>query len=203
MAKRKEGVYERIVECARKEFIDKGYKDASLRTIAADAGTSTNSIYVRFGDKEGLFTAIVDPTKEEFINKYINIQDGFTDKNPDDQRAQMILYSTDGMIELLDYIYDHFDDFKLLLDASYGTKHSDFVHEISVLETSYTYKYFDAIGYKVRDTGGTEELIHMVNTSFFEGVFEVIRHGMEYKEAKEYVDSLVKYHHAGFREVFS
>ena len=54
MAKQIEGVADRILAAAKKEFLDKGYVDASLRTIAAAADTSTNSIYVRFGDKEGL-----------------------------------------------------------------------------------------------------------------------------------------------------
>ena len=50
MAKQREGVYERIIECARKEFLEKGYMDASLRTIATQAGTTTGSIYTRFKD---------------------------------------------------------------------------------------------------------------------------------------------------------
>ena len=37
MAKQIEGVAERIIDAAKKEFLDKGYVDASLRTIAAAA----------------------------------------------------------------------------------------------------------------------------------------------------------------------
>lgn len=48
MAKQIEGVYDKLIECAKAEFLEKGFKDASLRTIAKNAGTSTNSIYVRF-----------------------------------------------------------------------------------------------------------------------------------------------------------
>lgn len=55
MAKQIEGVYENIIACATKEFLNKGYVDASLRTIATEAHTTTGSIYTRFGDKEGLF----------------------------------------------------------------------------------------------------------------------------------------------------
>lgn len=54
MAKQIEGVYENIIACATKEFLNKGYADASLRTIATEAHTTTGSIYTRFGDKEGL-----------------------------------------------------------------------------------------------------------------------------------------------------
>lgn len=52
--KQVEGVSEKIIACSKKEFLEKGYTDASLRTIAAEAGTTTGSIYSRYGDKEGL-----------------------------------------------------------------------------------------------------------------------------------------------------
>ena len=51
MAKQKPGVYDRVLECAKEEFLSKGFLDASLRTIAQEAGTSTGSIYTRFGDR--------------------------------------------------------------------------------------------------------------------------------------------------------
>ena len=55
MTKPIEGVSERILSCAKEGFLEKGYADASLRTIAAKAETTTGSIYSRFRDKEGLF----------------------------------------------------------------------------------------------------------------------------------------------------
>ena len=66
MAKQKPGVYDRVLECAKEEFLSKGFLDASLRTIAQAAETSTGSIYTRFGDKEGLFRAIAEPVVDQF-----------------------------------------------------------------------------------------------------------------------------------------
>lgn len=66
MSKAVEGVTEKIEECARKEFKSKGYVEASLRTIAMEAGTTTGSIYSRYGGKEGLFSALVEPAAREF-----------------------------------------------------------------------------------------------------------------------------------------
>ncbi|HJC30577.1 MAG TPA: TetR family transcriptional regulator [Candidatus Anaerobutyricum faecale] len=37
-AKQIEGVLERILQCAKEEFLKNGYKDTSLRVIAAAAG---------------------------------------------------------------------------------------------------------------------------------------------------------------------
>lgn len=41
MAKQKAGVYDKVLECAKEEFLSKGFLDASLRTIAQAAETST------------------------------------------------------------------------------------------------------------------------------------------------------------------
>ena len=66
MAKQRPGVADKVLEYAKLEFLSKGFLEASLRTIAQEAGTSTGSIYTRFGDKEGLFQSIVEPCMNEF-----------------------------------------------------------------------------------------------------------------------------------------
>ena len=38
MTKPIEGVSEKILACAKEEFLEKGYSEASLRTIAAEGG---------------------------------------------------------------------------------------------------------------------------------------------------------------------
>lgn len=53
------GVTESLLQAAKEEFLTYGFHDASMRRISAACGVSTNSIYTRFGDKSGLFTAIV------------------------------------------------------------------------------------------------------------------------------------------------
>ena len=93
MAKQLEGVSERILNCAKAEFLDKGYTDASLRAIAAAADTSTNSIYVRFGDKEGLFSAIVEPALNEMTERFLKIQEEFHRMDSTAQSAHMAEYA--------------------------------------------------------------------------------------------------------------
>ena len=40
MTKQVEGVYERVLACAKEEFLEKGFSKSSLRTIAAKADHS-------------------------------------------------------------------------------------------------------------------------------------------------------------------
>lgn len=202
MRKRVEGVQERILECAAEEFLDKGYTDASLRVIAEKAQTSTNSIYVRFKDKQGLFSAIVEPVMNELMDMFRNVQETFHSFDSEVQRNQMGQYSSDEMLKMIDYIYDHIDAFHLLLDASYGTKFQNFVDEFVRLETEYTYKWLESTGYTfLLDGSITKELIHMIDTSYFEGIFEVIRHDLSREDAKKYISILGKYHHQGFKAI--
>ena len=203
MAKQIEGVSERILACAKAEFLDKGYTDASLRAIAAAAETSTNSIYVRFKDKEGLFSAIVEPALNEMIERFLKIQEAFTHMDGAAQSAHMAEYEDGGTMELVDYMYDHLDEFRLLLDASYGTRFHNFVDELVRIEVEYTYKYMATAGYPDRMGDAlTEKLLHIVTTSRFESIFEVIRHGMSRDEAREYIHLLSRYHRTGFFAVF-
>ena len=203
MAKQIEGVAERILSCAKAEFLDKGYTDASLRTIAAAAETSTNSIYVRFQDKERLFSAIVEPVLNEMIERFVKIQETFHRMDRAEQAAQMPYYADGGTMELVEYMYDHLDEFRLLLDASYGTRFHNFVDELVRIEVEYTYKYMEAVGSTAQlgDTT-TQRLLHIVTTSRFESIFEIIRHGMSLEEAREYIGLLSRYHRTGFLAVF-
>lgn len=202
MAKQIEGVYERILECAKQEFLDKGYTDASLRTIAAQAGTSTNSIYVRFQDKEGLFGAIVEPAAEKLMSRFMEVQETFHSFDSETQRSQVGEYSSGEMLKMVDYMYDHFDEFRLLLDASYGTRFQNFVDRLVSVEEEYTWKWMEATGSRMEPQGEmTKEFYHIMVTAYFEGVFEVIRHGMPREDAKRYISMLGKYHHAGFQAV--
>lgn len=203
MAKQIEGVAERILAAAKREFLEKGYVDASLRTIAAAADTSTNSIYVRFGDKEGLFSAIVEPVLSEMTERFIKIQEQFHQMDRAAQAARMPEYSDRGTAALLDYMYTHLDAFRLLLDASYGTRFHNFVDELVRIEVEYTYKYMETVGYPANFGDAlTEKLLHIVTTSRFESIFEVIRHGMSREEAAEYIQLLSRYHRTGFLAIF-
>lgn len=199
MTKKLEGVSERILACARKEFLEKGYADASLRTIAAAADTTTGSIYSRFQDKEGLFGAIVEPVASHFIEMFREIQENFHHVDASKQTEQMEDYVQGGMMDLLDYVYDHFEAFELLLDAAYGTRYQDFVERLVEIETEYTNKYMETTGAKAKDgIMLTEEFVHIINRALFDSMFEVVRHKMPKELAARYVRQLETYQYGGW-----
>jgi AcrR family transcriptional regulator len=52
-------VEERILDAARKVFLDRGFEGASIEEIAAVARSGKPTLYARFRDKKALFTAAV------------------------------------------------------------------------------------------------------------------------------------------------
>ena len=203
MTKPIEGVSEKILACEKEEFLEKGYSEASLRTIAAKADTTTGSIYSRFGDKEGLFGAIVEPVAEGLTRIFLKTQEEFHAREAEVQPKVMETYVASGMDEMLDYVYDHFEEFRLFLDASYGTRYQNFVEHLVEIETEYTYKYMEVIGCEsVRSGQVTEDLIHIVTTAYFNGMFEPVRHRMDKARALHYIRQLNRYHMAGFETIF-
>lgn len=203
MANQVEGVSERIEECARKEFLEKGYTDASLRVIASEAGTTTGSIYSRYGDKEGLFSVIVEPVAKGFIDIFADVQEEFHSMEIHRQADNRDGFTAQGMQRLVEYMYDHLGEFQLLVNASHGTKFQNFVEHLVEIETDYTYKYMESVGLKPSDEQHiTKEFMHIMNKALFESFFEVIRHNMAKKDALEYVVMLGKYHGAGWDRIY-
>jgi len=204
MAKLLEGVYERILECAKKEFLENGFKDASLRVIAEKAGTSTGSIYTRFKDKEGLFAALVIPVIEELKEWFYNTQEVFVKFDQQDQSLQVDEYSANSVEEMVDFIYDHFDIFKLLIEGAYGTVFAEFIESLVKMEVDYTIRFFETIGSDAITSGKiTPEFLHIISSGFYTGMFEIVRHHIDRDEGIKYVKQLRIFHFAGLQKIWS
>ncbi|WP_312355617.1 TetR/AcrR family transcriptional regulator, partial [Aminipila sp.] len=62
MAKPDRSIDPRILESAKKEFLERGYETASLKTICENAEITTGALYKRYRGKEDLFCAVVADT---------------------------------------------------------------------------------------------------------------------------------------------
>ena len=50
----------KLIEVARRAFAEYGYADTSMDKLTAEAGLTRGALYHNFGDKRGLFAAVVD-----------------------------------------------------------------------------------------------------------------------------------------------
>lgn len=59
---------EETLEVARIMFAERGFAAVTMDEIAAEAGVTTPQLYTRFGDKEGLYLACMEPAAEALVD---------------------------------------------------------------------------------------------------------------------------------------
>jgi len=193
---------QRIIKEGKKEFLEKGYKDASLRNIVKQAGVTTGAFYGYFPDKAALFHALVAPAAEGLREFFIEAQQGFENLPAEQKISQLYSYTDQPLQYFLDFIYDHFDAFKLILCRSEGTEYARYIDSLVEVETDGTQKFINAIkqaGYSVNNI--KPDLIHMLSSAYFSGIFETVAHDMSKEEAKEYIADITAFHRAGWDKI--
>lgn len=197
-----ESTLSRILSAAKREFMEKGFLNASLRSIVKDAGVTTGAFYRYYDSKEALFAALVGEHAAYVLDLFNHTVDDFEKLPGKVQTEQMIDTSSDCMQQMLDYVYDHYDAFKLLIECAEGTAYADFIHQLVVREVDSTYKYMRTLsdmGYEVEPLN--KNLVHIIASGLFAGIFETVVHDMPRDEAKEYVSQLQRFSAAGWSEL--
>ena len=203
MASRVEGFDEAILLYAKKEFMEKGFNEASLRTIAKNAGVSTSTIYTRYVDKEGLFRHLVEPAARRLVEFVGRTFDSFEKLDESEQVKACEQYSDDGTETVIDILYDQFEDYKLLLTCGPSHYYQDFLEKIVELDVKCMHIFLKSIGSRSYLNGEiTEGFLHVVTSAFYAGMFEVVIHDMPRKEAESYIDSLRVFYSSGWKAYY-
>lgn len=64
-----ESTVERIINAAEQLFAEQGYEGTTLRQIAGQVGIREPSLYAHFGNKEAIYTAVIDRALKPFYNE--------------------------------------------------------------------------------------------------------------------------------------
>ena len=205
MARDKTQSHIRIVDAARKEFMEYGYNDASLRRIAANAGIQVSGLYKHFANKEEMFASLVTPAIEGFYALYHRIEkdyfDGVGQADTDDGHYDWV--SQNEAVRAMAYIYENLDSFRLLILKSQGTKFEDFIHEVAKLEEDVTLRYMDELrkkGYGVKEIDRME--FHLLTTSYIESFFQPLTHGLDREKALHYAATLEEFYKPAWKAWF-
>ena len=109
---------QKILEVGKREFLAKGFKDASLRKIVAEAGFTKGAFYGYYPDKAALFEALVSEATDGLIEQFKAAQDAHFDLIPENKTSESRELSTKYLLHFVNYIYDYFEEFKLVLCCS-------------------------------------------------------------------------------------
>lgn len=190
---------DKILECAKNEFMEKGFADASMRSIAEKAGYTTGMLYGRFADKSQLFKEIVDSAANELFDFYANVQNEFAGFSLKRQIDEMHSYVDEKILKMVDIIYDNFESVKLIVCKSAGSGYEYYIDKMIDIETKNTERFIRQLnecGYATNEIRA--DLNHMLASAMFNGVFEVVAHDFPKSDAVIYIKQLQEFFNAGW-----
>jgi AcrR family transcriptional regulator len=193
---------ERILECAREEFLKKGFREAQLKDIAAAAKVTTGAIYRHFESKDELFYALVKEVYEFTLGMMDYMEE---QENDSAEHLREVIYadslehSYQTAMKYVGYMYEHLDEFRLLLKCSAGSKVENFIEEASVRYTQNNVVFAK----RVYESGIAHVLpgeldIHIITTSYITAICECIMHDVPFDQVDGYVKNIITFHHYGW-----
>ncbi len=191
-----------ILESAKAEFLQHGFEGASLRRIAQGAGVTTGALYRHFADKDALFAALVEPVYSEFLRSYHEAAEQHFRQLEQGGMDTIWESSASSMETFTDYIYQHFDTFKLLISASEQTPYERFTHTLVETDVDLTLQYIQLarkLGYPVRELQRDE--LHLVINAQFSCLYELVLHDIPRADAQRLLDRVSSFFTGGWKSL--
>lgn len=200
----------KLLASAKKEFLAKGYMQASLRCICQNAGVTTGALYFFFQDKEDLFGALV----EEPLNKlYEVLNQHFSEEI---QQVEMRLcinemnydemdYSLDVMAaqQIVHYMYQYYDEFQLILTKSQGSRFEKCIEKfVEILEKHYGYLAEKMIRQK-KSPSLDPYMMHWLSHMMVDSFVHVLTYEKSEEKAMKHIEIITKFIVTGWFELFS
>lgn len=202
MSKPDTSIDPRILESAKKEFLSCGYEKASTNVICKNAGVTWGALYKRYSGKDELFCALVSPIADQFKNTLKAENDSFHSLS-DDEKETAALAPESEAIAIIDYIYENFDTFKLLIGCSKGSSYGNYLDELVDILVDSTIRFMKETGHEaiIRGKKATPETIHILISSYLYGFFEPVIHDMSREDARIYAEQLKYFFNVGWADI--
>lgn len=181
----KEEVKNNIISAAVREFGDKGYHDASMRTIAANAGVAIGNVYRYFKNKDELFNTIVEPVYTKFTSMVFEL---YQSHQPVPEIHLMAEDITDNIME---FFAKYETELFILIYKSKGSKFENLKEELIRLVD---HRIKSELAPVLKEHGivlEDEYIFYVVSATFIEGMFMIISKYKEPDKIKEQIGKLM------------
>lgn len=193
----------KLLESAKKEFMEKGYMHASLRSICKNAGVTTGALYFFFKDKQDLFASIVEePLKKlyEVMNSHYMEEINNIDEEDDVEQA----YSDDleASKQIIHYMYQYYDEFLLILVKGQGSGYENCIDQFVDITERHYRRLADRITDRMKIKKLDDYTIHWIAHMHMDVFANMLVHIRSEEEALKAVESVVKYLVSGWNGLF-
>lgn len=190
-----------IVE-AKKEFIKNGFKGASLRVIAENAGVTTGALYAHFTDKNHLFQSVVESTALAYEAIILDAQTLTRERVKEGELEKMWDVSNQSIFKIIDLIYLDKPLFNLLIFHSEGSSYGNFFEKIvqdGVDEAKTFFQWMSQMGFSINAVDEVE--LYILSHANYSAMYEIVKKDMTKEEAMAYMKTVIEFFRAGWRHI--
>lgn len=193
---------EKLTECARQEFLEKGYMKASLRSICKKAGVTTGALYFFFQNKEDLLSAVVEEALGGLTQM---IHAHFSMELATDAKTALTGDASEDIgaaREIVHYLYQHYDIVLILLTKSQGSVYETVTDRFAdVLERHYD-KLTEQISARLGAPKPDKYILHWTAHMQIDAFVHLLTHERDEAKALKYIEQIVSYLVAGWAGAF-
>ncbi|AOT71611.1 TetR/AcrR family transcriptional regulator [Geosporobacter ferrireducens] len=184
----KDDVRNAIHQSALVEFQEKGFKNASMRSIAERGGMTVGNLYRYFNSKEDLFYAVISPAYHKIIDltqeQFIKMENAKAVQN-------FFEYIADRIMTIN---REHRRELLILIDGCEETRFEHAIEEIILLvENKFRNQVFPRLkekGVQIPD----EFFACVLSASLVEGIKVILKHYEDEAKMKPLVHQFIHYH---------
>lgn len=203
MTKMELATKDRIINVAKKHFLEKNFKDASLRQIVKEAGVTTGAFYGYFDSKEAVFEAIVDEIAQDIIEDSQKMLNDFESMDYNKKLEYMMMSMEKNGDHMIEYVMKNHDALLLLFTAE-GTGYNNFIEKMIELEVPSIMIFLREHQDKNPSIEPIDEgIVCLMLHSFYVGFLKIVKMELDNQTAKHYLNRLAKFHQAGWRSLLS
>lgn len=200
MQVKKENIRLSVVRAAREEFLEKGFLDTSMRTVAKKAGVGLSNIYNYFQDKDEIFQEILLPAVEalELLLKEHNSADNVSLDIFSSQ--EYLRKNTQAFVNL---IMQYRDELNLLLLRSHGSNMEGYKEDFIQRHTEIGVEYLRLMKEKYPEVNVdlSDFFIHTMSSWWISTLSEIVMHKLNRRELERFIWEYMEYATAGWKQL--
>ena len=195
----KDHKYNSILYHARREFIRCGFKDASMRTIAKESHVGLSNIYNYFKNKDEIFTAVVNPAKEELF-KFITRQ--HTEESIDFNKISTFGHQEEVIECYINLIGKYKEELRMLLYHSQGSSMENFRDAFTdhMTQVGHDYRELEK-KYFPEANNISHFFIHAMASWMTSILGEIVTHDLNKRKIREFFREYFRFGFAGWCEL--
>lgn len=198
----KDEIRKRILETARKEILEKGFKDTSMRNIARETGVGLSNIYNYFKNKDEIFNEVLAPV--------LNALNKIMDEHNNERHLSIEIFTSQEYLKehtliFVDLIIRFRDELNILLFKSHGSTLESFKEDYIEKHTKSGLEYLRLMKEKYPEVNIdiSDFFIHTMSSWWISTISELVMHDLTRNELERFITEYMEYATAGWKKIMN